>query len=241
MSHRFAYKHMKHNEFWAIPKEIYARTEISLEARNLYMILFTRANGENIAWPGQKSLGETLGVGERSIKRYIKELVKNELIEVIRSGLTRTNRYIVRGQIGLSRGDKNVTSREATAVSHHSKRTVVKEHSNPIAVEAAEWNFKDYLKTMEGDKQRHIQIIAIYWRYKGFSFVNKKQADFELRRDLRAARDLAGYTDEDIKATMQWLCDNTDFKWTLETCGKYINENLDELEPMIKGRSKQYV
>ena len=98
--------------------------------------------------------------------------------------------------------------------------------------EKKKFNFDDYLKEMEKDKQRHIRIIALYWKYKGFIFQNKQQAQAALKRELRPAKMLVGYSDKEITETMDWLCDNVNFKWTLETIHKFIDENLNELEPL---------
>ena len=113
-------------QFWAIPKEIMAMHQLSLEARIVYAILWTRSNGDNICWPGQKSIAENLGVGERSIRRYLGELLKEGLIEVERKGLRMTNRYLLTGQIGLSRADTTGLSREATPVLSSVKEQIKK-------------------------------------------------------------------------------------------------------------------
>lgn len=104
------------NQFWAMPKEIMEIKELSLEARIVYSILWTRANGDNVAWPGQKYIAEILGVGERSVRRYLDELKNYGLIEVERQGLKKTNRYFLTGQVGRSGADTAVRSRADTAV-----------------------------------------------------------------------------------------------------------------------------
>lgn len=125
-------------EFWAIPKWIFAKKELSLEARILYGILFTRANGENVAWPGQESLADTLGVSKRSIIRYVQELEKHDLIEAKRTGLNRTNRYIIKCQVGTSRSDTGGTSRSDTAVSSPIvKEQIEKKSSKELAAHSA--------------------------------------------------------------------------------------------------------
>lgn len=126
-------------EFWAIPKEVAARTEISIEARFLFGILWTRKNGENVAWPGQATLAATMGCGERSIRRYIDELVAANLIEVEQQGLRRTNRYrILNGQNDRSRPDTAVRSGPDTAVRSHSKRTEEQEQKKESLAPAAQ-------------------------------------------------------------------------------------------------------
>lgn len=96
--------------------------------------------------------------------------------------------------------------------------------------ETAEWDFKKYLEGMEESKRRDLPIIALYWKFKKFNFTNKKQAEVELRRSLKAAKNLEPFEDEKIWKTMEWLSKNADFKWVLESVGKYITEKLSDLK-----------
>ena len=98
------------------------------------------------------------------------------------------------------------------------------------ATAGAEWNFKKYLEEMENQPRRDLSIIALYWKFKKFSFTNKKQTEVQLRRSLRAAKDLDPFEDEKIWKTMDWLNKNADFKWVLESVSKYILEDLSKLK-----------
>ncbi|OGE44775.1 hypothetical protein A3E67_03685 [Candidatus Daviesbacteria bacterium RIFCSPHIGHO2_12_FULL_38_25] len=105
-----------------------------------------------------------------------------------------------------------------------------RKEENTIIAETAEWDFKKYLEEMENQPRRDLSIIALYWKFKKFSFTNKKQAEVQLKRSLRAAKDLEPFEDEKIWKTMEWLSRNADFKWVLESVGKYITENLSQLK-----------
>jgi len=103
------------------------------------------------------------------------------------------------------------------------------ENTHPLSAKADEENFSfdGFLQEMKTNKQRHIQIIRLYWLAKKRRYENRKQADSAIRRDLKAASALAGYSDEQIQNTMKWL--NKNFqggvkRWTLETVGKYIDD-----------------
>ena len=88
-----------------------------------------------------------------------------------------------------------------------------------------EFSFREKLKLMFSDKKRHLHIIALYWKHKGFEFDNAEQYQAALRRDLRPARQLAGYSDDEIVDTFSWLDDEEYLeRWTLETAFKYIDE-----------------
>lgn len=100
------------------------------------------------------------------------------------------------------------------------------------------FSYKSYLSTLIASKKKNLHIIGLYWQYKDFAFENRLQCSSALKRELRPAKSLTGYSDEDIVATMDWLCDNVSFKWVLETVHKFIDEDLDGLETFNK--KKQY-
>lgn len=91
--------------------------------------------------------------------------------------------------------------------------------------------FSDYLQVMENDKRRHVQIIALYWKIKKIQFSSLEQVQGELKegRLTKAASALTCYEDDKIWNTMDYLQNKADFKWTLETVKKYINEDLNKL------------
>ena len=91
-----------------------------------------------------------------------------------------------------------------------------------------EFSYKEKIKTMLKDKNKHIQLIAFYLVYKGIVFENEEQYKAGIKRNLRPAMSLKGYELEKIKKTMYWL-NGTEIDWTIETVGRYINSNLNKL------------
>lgn len=90
---------------------------------------------------------------------------------------------------------------------------------------ATPYSFKDYLEEMQKDEDRHIQVAALYWKIKGWRFENIKQAQAAIKRELRPAKALAGYTDQEIIKTAEYIDSLKDMpKWTLETIFKYIDD-----------------
>lgn len=73
-------------------------------------------------------------------------------------------------------------------------------------------------------------IIAYYWSTKGVNYENKEQYSSAIKRELKPAGLLKGYSNERIKEVCQWLKDNSDFKWTLESVHKYIDDDLKAIE-----------
>jgi len=81
------------------------------------------------------------------------------------------------------------------------------------------------LEKMLTDKQRHIQIIGIWARETGMKIDSKEIMQSFIRRNLKAASLLKGYSENDIVETIK-VVKQTDYikKFTLETVGKFIDE-----------------
>ena len=101
--------------------------------------------------------------------------------------------------------------------------------------------FSDYIKDkLLLSEKPSMKIIGLYWRHKKYSFGTYKQMESALKRELRAAKVIESYPEKSIIATMEYL-EQKDFKWTLETIAKYINEdltNLMEKDKKFKGEWK---
>lgn len=99
---------------------------------------------------------------------------------------------------------------------------------NTLRDKHAEFNSLEYIKALLSNPRKDIHIIGLYSDFKGFNFPSKEAAESSLKRDLRPAGALTGYSDEQILKTMDYLAykgvGGKKIKWTLETVGKYINE-----------------
>lgn len=99
--------------------------------------------------------------------------------------------------------------------------TEITTENNTIVGKANDWVFS--LEKMKNSERKDMQIIATYWQLKGYNFENKKQYEAALKRELRPAGVLVGYPIERIIKTINHL-KSLDFKFTLETVHKYIDE-----------------
>jgi DNA-binding Lrp family transcriptional regulator len=88
------------------------------------------------------------------------------------------------------------------------------------------FSYKEELDKLTSNPRRDLQVIALYWKYKDWTFENAEQFQSALKRDLRPAGQLKGYSNQEIIEVIDWLCEKVEFKWTLETVNKYINEDL---------------
>jgi len=127
--------------------------------------------------------------------------------------------------------------------------TNVQQNSNKCATNTIQYKTKQYnsiatpsetapkIPNLLQDKQRHIQIIGLFARAKGVEFDNKEKQQSFIKRNLRAAKDLTGYTNQRIIEVIDYLRKNADFKWTLETVGKFIDEDIIALDNQQKSNA----
>lgn len=93
-------------------------------------------------------------------------------------------------------------------------------------------NFNSEEKILQYIKSedKKTRIIGLFLRAKGTTLENKEQLNRIYARHLRKAQELDCYSDERIMRTMKHLIDNAEYKWTLESVLKSIDEDFDKLE-----------
>ena len=79
--------------FTQVPNFILTMGEISVGAKLAYAMLLKYAWDNNGCFPGQLKLAEDMGVAERSIRTYLKELETARILEITQRGLGKTNLY----------------------------------------------------------------------------------------------------------------------------------------------------
>ena len=79
--------------FTQVPNTILTNKEISVGAKLAYAMLLKYAWAKEACFPGQATLAEDMGAGERSVRRYLDELELAQLLEVEQRGLGMTNLY----------------------------------------------------------------------------------------------------------------------------------------------------
>lgn len=90
------------------------------------------------------------------------------------------------------------------------------------ATSAAPFNFKEYLKELENHKARHINVIGHYFEEKKITFDTRLKANTAIKRHLRAAREVANFSDQEIvKATSEAKKQYGEL-WTVETILKML-------------------
>lgn len=200
-------------------------------------------------WISLTQLEQLTGLSRVMICRSKKKLVNRNILVQTENGLSFNKNYdswvvnestplVNKKAIGSKQKDNLLVNKNT-----HTKETITKEtHTKEILSPEATGKmfvFEDKLKTMFSSKDRRMNIIAYYWTIKGFKFTNEQQYFSALKRELRPSQLLIGYNNDQIKRTCQWLKQNADFKWTLETVGKYIDEPLENLKAGGKPKTEE--
>ena len=79
--------------FTQVPNVILTDKTLSVGAKLSYAMLLKYAWSQDACFPGQQTLADDMGAGERSIRTYLKELEDVGFLEVKQRGLGKTNLY----------------------------------------------------------------------------------------------------------------------------------------------------
>ncbi|MFZ6016827.1 MAG: helix-turn-helix domain-containing protein [Nitrospirota bacterium] len=182
--------------FWAIPKSISKREDLSFKAKLIAGVLWTRKNSDFQAFPSRRYMAEALGTSIKTIDRGIKELKEKALLEVKREGLGRNNRYYFPDWDssdfpGMSSPEwRGLSTQERTGV------------STPIV--------RDYIKdnTFVDDKTSSVKEVFSYFKdkvkaFKGFV------PEIEWAKDGKLAKKrLKNYSLDEIRQLIDWYLDS---------------------------------
>ncbi len=81
--------------FTQIPNSILRRSDISPGAKLTYVVLLSYAWQEGSCFPGQERMAEDMGVTDRSVRTYLRELEGVGLLITKQRGLGKTNLYFL--------------------------------------------------------------------------------------------------------------------------------------------------
>lgn len=96
------------------------------------------------------------------------------------------------------------------------------EKNKPVASDKP-FSFEEEIQKLKEGTRKDYKIIALYWKKKGWRFENQKQFNSALKRELKPASALTGYTGEQIARTITH-CQNNYPEWSIETLVKRIND-----------------
>ncbi len=88
-----------------------------------------------------------------------------------------------------------------------------------------DWSFQTWIDSLKASPRKYIRIVALFFVEKPVTFENALQARAGLSRHVRAAKNLEGFTGEQIKNAMAVAREkHSDVGWTLETVVKILTK-----------------
>ena len=81
--------------FTQLPNFILRNPDLSAGAKTTYALFLSYAWHNDLCFPGQETLAQSLGMSVGSVNAYIKELEAVGLIEITRRGQGKTNLYTI--------------------------------------------------------------------------------------------------------------------------------------------------
>jgi len=175
---------------------------------------------------GLNKSSENLDLAKSTIHYWI-----NYLEKIGKVKLKKTNKYTIITILNwdLYQGVELQKNSKRTLKETNKKERRMNKNEKEVSI-AETSSAEKKIKNLLDDKQKHIKIIGLYARAKGIEFNNKEQQSSFIKRNLRPAIDLVGYNINKIIDTLKYLKENADYKWTLETVGKFIDENLENIK-----------
>jgi hypothetical protein len=169
---------------------------------------------------GRKALSEATGIPETTVEDILKIFEKE--LQIRQQKTTKFRLITILNWESYQNSDNRATTDRQQADTYKNVR--IKEcKKNTLSQSDEVFSFDDQMQKMKTDPDNRMLIIAYYWYYKGWTFENRKQYDSALRRELRPAKDLQGFTIKQISSAMEF-CSKEYKVWTLETVNKRIND-----------------
>lgn len=185
-----------------IPKEIWFAKDINFQEKLLWAEIDSLDTKKGCI-ASNKYFAKFFNLSETQISMYVSSLRKKEYIWEEgfngRQRILHSNLKLVKGRL-----KENLKA--------DLKKTLINNKDNNLLLTVSK-------------PRRDLQIISLFIKEIGLKPDNKDQFNQIVRRNLRPAQKLIGYSNEDIKETIQVLR-HTDYlkRFTLETVTKYIDE-----------------
>jgi len=183
-----------------------------------------------------REIQEATGAKRNSIDhciRYLKSATMIATRKTTRGMIITVNRYHFFQTMSNYYYKKSDTKSDLEAIQKRYRSDTI--NKNDINKKKRDKSIRIDLSLIREEPKKDIKIIYLYAYKKSIKTFNKDTKKSFITRNIRAAQLLKGYSVKRIGEVMNYLEENADFKWTLETVGKFIDENLEKL---TKGQVK---
>jgi hypothetical protein len=227
--------------FLPIPEEIMKDKSLSFGAKYLFGI-FGKINKEKVILR-IRYLAKRMGCSMVEAQRRITELKKKGFIIVIpRPG--RANEYQINFELVQIiqtpiQTDTPIENQEESLIKNqegNNKENINKERDKSLFEVSS---LKELDKLVGFNKTREdLKIVFTYAQAIGKNFNSNREKQSFIQRNIRAARLLLGYPIRKVEIWCKILPYLEMKKWTLETVGKFIDE--DPIDTIMRYREKDY-
>lgn len=146
-----------------IPNWLLQRKEISQGAKLCYARLCQYSGKDGLCYPKQVTLAKELGCSRSQVIKYINELVKQGLIEKVRVGLQRANRYRFLRHNWMQLRHSHMKHPDVANAKHHDatnkQHPIEKESRQRESIKPPDYFFLKKPRTRGGGKLVHISEI----------------------------------------------------------------------------------
>lgn len=220
--------------------------DLPVSGKALYFLLGMEADDEGFVSP--KRVMRIHGGNDDDLK----VLIIKKLVIPFRSGVVvitdwHTNNYLDSRRVKPTRyqteksqltligvgGNSNFTNDKRYVLSSGLASAQPEENrieENKLVANATEaFSFEKELEKLKENSRKDMKIIALYWKKKGYKFENKEQFSRGIKRELKAAQMLLGYSGEQILTAIDYCEEHYQkIPWTLETCYKRIADLVNK-------------
>jgi len=223
---------------------------LNSKQRDVFVVCLLLANHEPNEWEwgtemfkckrGQfitslDSLKQYCGMGVK-VQSVRTALLKLEKWGFLTNKSTKTGRLITILKYDIYQDTKNKTNKDTNKQPTKSQQRANKElttnnnvnndNKESCADAQNEFSSKEYIKSLIENKRKDLHIIGIFWKHKEKKFDNKEQISSQLKRHLKPASNLKGYSDEQILEVFDEIDKESDYDkkyvWSLETIHKRL-------------------
>ena len=196
-------------------------------------------------FPSMELIGEELSISRNTIAKYIKLFEGYQLITVEREkdfrGKWKNNTYFLLDKtewkphaqpLSMDSHAQPLTPPCTTADKIHAQPLRNKETQGEgdsykethVAAKAAPvFSLKEEIEKLYASERRDLNLIGWYFEKRKPDIRTREQYASALKRHLRAAKDLAPFTDDQLGKA--WRHVSTEYpEWTLETCWKHLSK-----------------
>jgi len=234
------------NNYGVAPNELLNSAELSFKAKGLFTYIQSKPDGwdfsaERIAQQNKDGIDsvsaglrelEALGYLTRNKTRTPQGFWETEyVLNISHSGKSTMVTIVDNTTLDNTTLDNPQIKKERVSKKDNSKK------DNPLRKVSEGENTqgkprKEELFSMDAevdkyltDKQTHIRIIGLFFRYKNYQFTNHEQFKSAMSENLRPARKLIGYSKKQLLtafARTDSHAKDKDYEWNLATVGKRI-------------------